>query len=41
LLGHTDEIRALVFSPNETTIASAGDDGAIRLWTMPLPPLAA
>ncbi len=41
LLGHTAAIRTLVFSPNGRTIASAGDDGAIRLWTMPLPPLSA
>jgi len=30
--GHTDRIRALAFSPDGKTIATAGDDGTARTW---------
>jgi WD40 repeat protein len=30
--GHEDSITALVFSPDGTLLASASDDGSIRLW---------
>lgn len=38
-LVHIADIRPLTFSPNGRTTASAGDNGAIRLWAIPLPPL--
>ncbi len=32
LTGHTDTVRAVVFSPDEATLLSTGDDGTVRLW---------
>jgi S1-C subfamily serine protease len=30
---HNDDVRAVAFSPHGTTIASAGNDGSIRVWS--------
>jgi WD40 repeat protein len=31
-LQHSDKINALVFHPDETRLATASDDGTVRLW---------
>src|SRR5205814_2279816 len=38
LLGPTDRVLGLAFSPNGGTIAAAGLDGAIGLWNVSRPP---
>ncbi len=34
LLGHTHAIRALAFSPNALRLATASEDGTVRLWNL-------
>ena len=38
--GHTGAVSAVAFHPKEKQIASAGIDGTIRLWALPVPPRA-
>jgi serine/threonine protein kinase len=40
LVGHTDMVTAILFSPNGTAIATAATDGTVRLWGLPSTPTA-
>lgn len=37
LVGHNADVWTVAFSSDDTTLASAGTDGAIRLWNVPRP----
>ena len=37
---HSDWIRSVQFSPNGAMIVSGSDDGTIKVWGAPLPPIA-
>ena len=34
LVGHTEEVNRIVFSPNEQFVATASDDGTVRIWNV-------
>lgn len=38
LAGHTDSVRSVVFSTDDTRMVSAGADNVVRIWDVALPP---